>query len=586
MMNNKKIIKEQGLGDKTQLLFRDPTLKMMVGAGCFSDKTMNPVTIGNKQAAIIQGSKKFDGYPVAALFGDFTLEYYSDVTFKNKKPEVGTWDCSLLRNLEQNSLNPELIKFVDDVRTAGTANVHNYGADLGSKKVNGTCTLTLLDDFINSNPNLKSRADVQSLLPTATKAYIWVCKQSSETSQNKALMDKYTKEYGYSVCTDAQMATIQSKQGGKNQGQVESIDFIKVGDTYLCHTDTAYAKNSVYKDLKDANNLVSQDGPNKENCRSLIENYYRAADKRLKIPQDEINLFKISVDDCRQDNEVKMDGILSKKFERYIKVIDGIGVKTSKNLDGTINTYDYALTTGSNPSSTTLRPTSQNESKEKLLKSLIRENLMTISESKKKVLIEESKIITNRFSIITEGVSVNSKKEKLKFVNELVTEAMLLNSQGFNRTLINEQFWDMMKSFFGNTGSGVVQMISERIIQAIITTLTPLDKNGWVANIIITTLGNVPPADYFNGKIFSCDYISDKLSKGIVEGMARKIQNEKGMEGPIYDVIRNSMVEMAEDTEFGMKIENMLGDLICPMLGGVKSKMDSTAETLKAKALA
>jgi hypothetical protein len=280
-----------------------------------------------------------------------------------------------------------------------------------------------------------------------------------------------------------------------------------------------------------------------------------------------------------------MDGILSKKFERYIKVIDGIGVKSSKNLDGTINTYDYALTTGSNPSSTTLRP-AQNESKEKLLKSLIRENLMTISESKKKVLIEESKIITNRFSIITEGVSVNSKKEKLKFVNELVTEAMLLNSQGFNRTLINEQFWDMMKSFFGNTGSGVVQMISERIIQAIITTLTPLDKNGWVANIIITTLGNVPPADYFNGKIFSCDYISDKLSKGIVEGMARKIQNEKGMEGPIYDVIRNSMVEMAEDTEFGMKIENMLGDLICPMLGGVKSKMDSTAETLKAKALA
>jgi hypothetical protein len=58
MMNNKKIIREQGLGDKTQLLFTDPTLKMMVGAGCFTDKTLNPVTIGNKQAAIFQGSKK------------------------------------------------------------------------------------------------------------------------------------------------------------------------------------------------------------------------------------------------------------------------------------------------------------------------------------------------------------------------------------------------------------------------------------------------------------------------------------------------------------------------------------------------
>ena len=211
---------------------------------------------------------------------------------------------------------------------------------------------------------------------------------------------------------------------------------------------------------------------------------------------------------------------------------------------------------------------------------------MTLSESKKKVLIEENKIITNRFSVITEGVEVKTKKQKTKIVSDLVNEAMTLNGQGFNQTLINEQFWDMIKSFFGNTGTSVVQMISERIVQAIITTLTPLDKNGWVANIIVTTVGNIPPADYINGKIFSCDYISDKLSKGIVEGMARKIQNEKGMEGPIYDIIRNSMVEMAEDTSFGMKVETMIGDLICPMLSGVKSKMDGTAETLKAKALA
>jgi len=579
MMNNKKIIREQGLGDKTQLLFTDPTLKMMVGAGCFTDKTLNPVTIGNKQAAIFQGSKKFAGYPVAALFGDFTLEYYSDVTFKNKKPEVGKWDCDKLRKLEQNSLNPELTKFVDDVRTAGTANVHNYGADLGSKKVDGTCTLTKLSDFITSNPNLKSRADVQSLLPTATEAYIWVCKQSSETSQNKALMDKYKKDYGYDVCTDAQMATISAKQGGKPQGQVESIDFIKVGETYLCKTATSYVNNPVYKALKEANKSISQSGPNKENCRAIIDNYLSAARQKIKLPQDEINAFQIGVEECKDNKDVKIDGFLSKKYEKAIAELNNYDVQTYKNLDGTVNTLDYSLTSGSNS-------TSVRESKDRILKSLIKENLMTISESKKKVLIEENKIITNRFSIITEGVSVNSKKGKTKIVNELVAEAMLLNSQGFNRTLINEQFWDMIKSFFGNSGAGVVQMISERIIQAIITTLTPLDKNGWVANIIITTLGNVPPADYFNGKIFSCDYISDKLSKGIVEGMARKIQNEKGMEGPIYDIIRNSMVEMAEDTEFGMRIENMLGDLICPILGGVKAKMDNTAETLKAKALA
>ena len=395
----------------------------------------------------------------------------------------------------------------------------------------------------------------------------WHCSQIQGGSNSAQV--KAWEEQGYRRCTDLDLV-----DGAK------SVDVKDAGGIKMCKSKrgTGLDNNQTYKSLKEVGEKVYNGQINKENCRLLVDLYGSAAGQQLPIPKIELdNTIKPAVRSCyagkgEDGKDLKLDNIFSKKFQKLkndLNYMPAIKDNYGKMID-------YKLSSG----------VDVRESKDMLLKSLIRENLMTLSESKKKVLIEENKIITNRFSVITEGVEIKTKKQKSKIVSDLVNEAMTLNGQGFNQTLINEQFWDMIKSFFGNTGTSVVQMISERIVQAIITTLTPLDKNGWVANIIVTTIGNIPPADYVNGKIFSCDYISDKLSKGIVEGMARKIQNEQGMEGPIYDIIRNSMVEMAEDTSFGMKIETMIGDLICPMLSGVKSKMDGTAETLKAKALA
>jgi hypothetical protein len=355
---------------------------------------------------------------------------------------------------------------------------------------------------------------------------------------------------------------------------------ITVGDKKLCKPKTGGAKtiktNPTYVKLSELGVKIANGDVNKENCRAIMETYELAADKALPIPQKELDIMKNHLRACFRDTTVKLDGIFSNKYK---KLQDKLNYKADID-DGYGGKISYRLSTAVTPGGTAQIQES------KILKSIIRENLIHLSESKKKVLIEENKIIVNRFSVITEGVTVKTKTQKKKIINDLVNEALSLNSQGFHPLLINEQFWDMIKSFFGNSGSGVVQMIAERIINSIITTLTPLDPNGWVANIIVTTIGNIPPADYVNGKIFSCDYISDKLSKGIAEGALRKVQNEKGMAGPIYDIIRNSLIETIEDTEFGTKIENMLGDLICPMLGQVKSKMDNTAETLKAKALA
>jgi hypothetical protein len=566
----KKILSEQGVGkdgvsDETAAKIVDNDLKMAYQAGCFpKDAVVH--NLGGEQVMLFQKSTKVPNYPYAVLYKPATgtntgnLVYYK-TDLKERDSRTFTWTCAALRKLTEDSLNKDITDAITNIR-ANNPNIEifSYGdkALEPARKYNGSCKLKTIDEFI------KERPDLQSIMPKNTQVMIWHCSQVAGGT-NSAQVQAYI-DLGYEKCTDAQLVA-----------GAASVDIKVIGGIKMCKPKAFAGKIKTTKEylaLADAIKNINESGqlPNKEQCRVLVDAYDAAASKSAPFPENEINEAKNYLRACFRDKTLKLDNFLSNKFK---KLQDKVNYMPDVD-DGYGGKISYRLSTA----------TQIKESKDSSLKSLIRENLMTLSESKKKVLIEENKIITNRFSVITEGVEIKTKKQKSKIVSDLVNEAMTLNGQGFNQTLINEQFWDMIKSFFGNTGTGVVQMISERIVQAIITTLTPLDKNGWVANIIVTTIGNIPPADYINGKIFSCDYISDKLSKGIVEGMARKIQNEKGMEGPIYDIIRNSMVEMAEDTSFGMKIETMIGDLICPMLSGVKSKMDGTAETLKAKALA
>jgi hypothetical protein len=231
-------------------------------------------------------------------------------------------------------------------------------------------------------------------------------------------------------------------------------------------------------------------------------------------------------------------------------------------------------------------PTKQkyNESRDGIIKSLIKENLKELSESKKKSLVEEYNIINLRFNIITESGKPKTKKQKEKFADDIINEIFYLKSQGFNETLINEQFFDILKSFFGQIPGGIFGTLKERFAQFILSKLG-LDTEGYLANIFITTIGNIPLGDYANGKIFNCEYISNAISKGVGEGIARKIQKEQGMEGPFYDTVRNAMVDMFTDSKFGDKIEKAVGQMICPSLPKIKERFASAGEAMKEKAL-
>ena len=82
-----------------------------------------------------------------------------------------------------------------------------------------------------------------------------------------------------------------------------------------------------------------------------------------------------------------------------------------------------------------------------------------------------------------------------------------------------------------------------------------------------------------------CNYLTKWISKTAAEGTVRKLTHEKGLDGPFYDILRNSIVDMLEETSLGSKIEEGLGNVICPLLGGITTKMNSATDKLKQNAL-
>jgi hypothetical protein len=224
------------------------------------------------------------------------------------------------------------------------------------------------------------------------------------------------------------------------------------------------------------------------------------------------------------------------------------------------------------------------ESEETSIKNIIRENLIKVNIKKKTTLQLENKIIKNRLNIISESSPNKTEKQVEIFNNNLISEIVYLNKQGFNRELISENVWEMLKGFFGTGVDAGVETFKEYLASFLVNTLTPFDSDSWIGGTIVKSLGNVPIGDYFNGKILECDYITKLLAKSILEEGIDKMLDNMELDGAMYDVLRNALVDIGEDTAVGQKLEKGLASMVCSKMKGVKNKMDNLGDTLKSKA--
>lgn len=219
------------------------------------------------------------------------------------------------------------------------------------------------------------------------------------------------------------------------------------------------------------------------------------------------------------------------------------------------------------------------ESKDDVLKSIIKNRLTMLSESKKKTLVSENKIIQARFNVITE-----SSKIKTESVSELFNESFDLVNLGLSPKLISEGLWDSLKGMFGLGTEGILGYFKEKIVETVLNKLG-VDTDSWIAGTIVKAIGNIPLGDYTTGKVLTCDYLTPLLAKSIAEEALDKVKDKAGLTGGFYDVLRNSIVQGLDSSDFAQSIERGLASAICPALSKVSGNMDNVFKTMKTKAL-
>jgi len=218
----------------------------------------------------------------------------------------------------------------------------------------------------------------------------------------------------------------------------------------------------------------------------------------------------------------------------------------------------------------------------KNLEKIIENKLELIKENKKN-LLNESKIIKKRFNKLIENRNLKTKKDKEKFCFDLLKETAYLNNNGFNKELIKEDFWQMLKGFLGSTGlDSTMQFFKEKAARWIINTLFPGYENHWLTNIIAVGIGNIPLTEIH--KLTDCNYLTKIIAKSVVEGLIAQ-QQRKVAQQPMIDILRNVAVEMIEDTSFVQMLEEKLTGVVCPIVQKLSGNLMNMGEKLKEKAL-
>lgn len=309
---------------------------------------------------------------------------------------------------------------------------------------------------------------------------------------------------------------------------------------------------------------------NKEACKPKIKKLYGLSvcnqkpqgrgncSAQIKQMGSELDKLKKEVAQCLSN------GLMFRQFM-------GIGLKKEVNVLGNTESPDYDNQLGVGREIAALSGNdagsgySVNESYDRHLRKLIRENLMIIA--KKKSTLNNKTVIRERFLKIA-----NSKLNKTDKINRIVSEGYLMVNSGVNKKLINEEF-SWLSNLLGLGGEGVISTFKTNIAKKIIDKFIPDGSKSWLGGIAANAIGNIPLGDYFNGNILKCDFVSGEITKSITEEVVTKVQQNKDLNGGFYDVIKNSLVEYIDDTPFFNKIQEGISNMICPYMEDISGSL-------------
>ena len=209
-----------------------------------------------------------------------------------------------------------------------------------------------------------------------------------------------------------------------------------------------------------------------------------------------------------------------------------------------------------------------------MLEKKIRKNLLQEKEIRKRKLIE-TRLVKNRLSVIVESrgnFSSLSKKQQNAVFLEVMAEVRKLDEQG----LINEGLGDILTSLFGQSWSAIAQSFVEPMVEKI---LGWFDIKGPFAKFLSSFIASKPQR--LAKALTDCRELTKLIAESISETLVKTMQENRGMDGTGWNIIRNVLGGAMKDTSFIQSLENQMADGVCELFSGFTKKAENVLNNVK-----
>lgn len=215
------------------------------------------------------------------------------------------------------------------------------------------------------------------------------------------------------------------------------------------------------------------------------------------------------------------------------------------------------------------------------LKRTIRKKIEETAVNKKR-LINEQAVINNRLNLILENNPLRTKKQVRELAANFLYEVAYLNSQGYDKSLLEEGFFDFFGNLFKSGPAGIGQYFWEQVARYLLNKMGM--KDGFLKEAIVVWFGETPFSEM--SKMFTdCSYFVRSLGKTVVETYVKKLADEKLGGGAFYDILRNALMKAIEAGTLDDVIYGTLEKVVCPLLNGMMPKLDEIQNAMRGGAM-
>jgi len=196
----------------------------------------------------------------------------------------------------------------------------------------------------------------------------------------------------------------------------------------------------------------------------------------------------------------------------------------------------------------------------------------------KKILKEEyqkrkldKEIISTRFKIISESVSVES----------IISEVSYLNKQNYSESLIKEGLFELINALYQDDENAIPKLKDSYKNWL----MRKLPNEGDLFNKSIEKGIDKLKNDEVPTLFSDCDKVVDLIYTSLIEGMVDDNFDVVGVPNEIENVIKQEIIDNLKKDDMKTKIKKQLTNKICPQYGELMRNTEKTFEDLKGKLL-